>query len=143
MKRDYTGKYMVGQTVYINDKSGWHGQPRTVAAINRNRNGNPYELNDGFYYPESELSAEPLITPPTLPPTPTHTWQTMDIDSGLGIGGINNDQSAPFVPSVAAIERMQRLHDTDTVCRRCGASANFDGAMFTTLGGTNICDDCA
>ena len=67
----------------------------------------------------------------------------MDIDSGLGIGGINNDQSAPFVPSVAAIERMQRLHDTDTVCRRCGASANFDGAMFTTLGGTNICDDCA
>lgn len=66
-----------------------------------------------------------------------------DTDSGLGIGGINNDQSAPFVPSIRAIERMQRLHDTDTICRRCGASKNFGGAMFSTIGGMNICDDCA
>jgi len=78
----------------------------------------------------------------TTETNPVTTWQTMDIDSGLGIGGINNDQAAPFVPSVAAIERVQRMHDTDTVCRRCGASATFDGAMFTTIGG-NICDDCA
>lgn len=69
----------------------------------------------------------------------TASWDT---DSGLGIGGINNDQSMPIIPSAQAISRMQQMHDTDTVCRRCGASKNFGGAMFTTVGG-NICDDCA
>lgn len=64
-----------------------------------------------------------------------------DIDSGLGIGGINNDQSLPAIPSIRAIERVQHLMDTDIICRRCGASKNFDGAMFTT-GGGDICDDC-
>jgi len=61
--------------------------------------------------------------------------------SGLGIGGINNDQTMPFVPSVAAIKRVQRMRDNDVVCLRCGASQNFDGAMFTT-GGGDVCDDC-
>lgn len=138
MKRDYTGKYTVGQTVYINDRSSvWHGQPRRVEKITRNEYA--YLLDDGFYYPEKLLSAEsPVSSPPT-----SAQWETMDIDTGLGIGGIANDQSMPFVPSIAAIKRVQRLHDTDIVCRRCGASAKFDGAMFTTLGGSNICDDCA
>lgn len=66
-----------------------------------------------------------------------------DTDSGLGIGGINRDQSMPMIPSARAIERAQRMAATDTVCKRCGASKNFDGAMFTTLGGSGICDDCA
>lgn len=65
-----------------------------------------------------------------------------DIDSGLGIGGINNDQQMPDVPTVQALERLQRLYDTDIICRRCGASKNF-GAMFSTLAGSDICDDCA
>jgi predicted molibdopterin-dependent oxidoreductase YjgC len=65
-----------------------------------------------------------------------------DTDSGLGIGGINNDQQIPAIPTVQAIKRVQQLRNTDTVCRRCGASKNFDGAMFTTLAGSNICDDC-
>lgn len=69
--------------------------------------------------------------------------QSMDIESGLGIGGINNDQSMPTIPSLRALDRVQKMHDTDTVCRRCGASKNFGGAMFTTLGGSGICDDCA
>lgn len=131
-------QFSVGQLVYINDeRSMWHGYPRTVEEITRKEY--PYLLDDGFYYAENMLSAES----PTKAQQPKREWQTMDIDSGLGIGGINNDQSAPFVPSVAAIERVQSLHDTDTVCRRCGASKNFDGAMFTNLGGSNICDDCA
>lgn len=67
---------------------------------------------------------------------------TWDSDSGLGIGGINDDQSMPFIPSERAIARVQRMADTDVICRRCGASKNFSGAMFTTVGG-NICDDCA
>ena len=67
-----------------------------------------------------------------------------DTDSGLGIGGINNDQSRRTIPSAEAIERMQRMKNTDTVCRRCGASQNFDGAMFSTIGqSSRICDDCA
>jgi hypothetical protein len=65
------------------------------------------------------------------------------ISSGLGISGINNDQSMPSIPSVRAIERVQKMHDTDTICKKCGASENFDGAMFTTLGDSGICDDCA
>lgn len=64
-----------------------------------------------------------------------------DIDSGLGIWGINNDQSLPTLPSRETIERVQHLYATDVICRRCGASKNFDGAMFTT-GGGDICDDC-
>ena len=66
----------------------------------------------------------------------------VDTDSGLGIGGINNDQSMPIIPNVRVSARIQKLHDTDTVCRRCGASENFDGAMFTTIAGSGICDDC-
>lgn len=137
MKRNYTGRFDVGQTVYINHKSSLlHGRQFEIEAVNP-RNEYPYQV-DGLWYPEGELSADSPITPPK----PAREWATMDIDSGLGIGGINNDQSAPFVPSVSAIERVQRMHDTDTVCRRCGASQRFDGAMFTTIGG-DICDDCA
>lgn len=140
MKRDYTGKYIVGQAVYINDRrSRLHGKQFTIEAIDPKK-AYAYRV-DGLWYPQSELSAESTVE--AVQPAPANTWQSMDIDSGLGIGGINNDQTAPLVPSVAAIERVQRMHDTDTVCRRCGASANFDGAMFSTLGGSNICDDCA
>jgi hypothetical protein len=79
---------------------------------------------------------------------PIHSAEPMsetdfDIDSGLGIGGINNDQSMPTIPSVSALEKIQEMHDTDIICKRCGASQKFDGVMFTTLGGSNICDDCA
>ena len=66
---------------------------------------------------------------------------SMDIDSGLGIGGINNDQSMPVIPSLQAMERVQKMYDTDKICKRCGSSKNFDGAMFTTYG-NGICDDC-
>jgi hypothetical protein len=61
--------------------------------------------------------------------------------SGLGIGGLATYEESPVIPSVRAIKRVQRMHDTDVVCQRCGASKNSDGAMFTT-GGGNICDDC-
>lgn len=88
-----------------------------------------------------ELNKQKPATAPDQPKT--QEWRSVDVDSGLGIGGINNDQSMPTIPSVRAIERVQKMHDTDTICRKCGASENFDGAMFTTLGGSNICDDCA
>lgn len=65
-----------------------------------------------------------------------------DTDSGLGIGGINRDQSMPVIPSIAALERIEKMTKTDIVCKKCGASQNFGGAMFTTLRGSRICDDC-
>lgn len=145
MKRDYTGKYTVGQTVYINDKRNYHhGRQFTIQSISaEGKRSYPYQLSDGLWYPEGELSAEPPTKPQQQSQPTPQKWQTMDIDSGLGISGINNDQAAPVVPSVETIERMQHLHDTDTVCRRCGASKHFDGTMFSTFGGGDICDDCA
>lgn len=135
-----THKFAVGQLVYINEPSNlFHGYPRTVVSIEDWIY--PYKLDDGFCYPEDKLSAEsPTRTTPAQPAS--REWQTMDIDSGLGIGGIGNDQAAPLVPSVEAIERVRKLTDTDTICRKCGASQNFDGAMFTTISGGDICDDC-
>ena len=61
--------------------------------------------------------------------------------SGLGIGGLGTHQEMPIIPTVAAIERVERLEAEMIVCRRCGASDVFDGAMFTD-GGGDICDDC-
>ena len=68
-------------------------------------------------------------------------FEYCDSDSGLGIKGINNDQSLPVIPSKCSIAHISQLENTDIVCRKCHASQNFDGAMFTTSG-TNICDDC-
>ena len=64
-----------------------------------------------------------------------------DFDRGFGIGGLARHEEPPLVPSLAAIERVEAMERRATVCRRCGQSDEFDGAMFTT-GGGNICDDC-
>ena len=64
-----------------------------------------------------------------------------DFDRGFGIGGLGLHEEPPVIPTEAALRRVERLEATDTICQRCGASRNFDGAMFTT-GGGNICDDC-
>jgi hypothetical protein len=64
-------------------------------------------------------------------------------DAIMGIGGVGifEENEVPVVPTVAALKRIEWMQETDVICRRCGASKNFDGAMFTT-GGGNICDDC-
>lgn len=71
--------------------------------------------------------------------------QEQESSAILGIGGIGiyADNEMPIVPSERAIARLERMEKRATYCRRCGQSDVFDGAMFTTLGGTNICDDCA
>lgn len=61
--------------------------------------------------------------------------------SGLGIGGLATFQETPIIPTIAQIERVERLENEMIVCRHCGASDIFDGAMFTT-GGGDVCDDC-
>jgi hypothetical protein len=141
--KNYTGKFNVGDTVKLLDpQSLANGVTGIITEINLSGRGYPYRVDFGVhhaYHPESELTSE-AIQPQRVP---VAEYQSMDIDSGLGIGGINNDQSMPVIPSLRAIERVQKMHDTDTICKRCGQSENFDGAMFTTLGGSNICDDCA
>ena len=62
-------------------------------------------------------------------------------ESGLGIGGLAHHEEKPIAPSARAVERVERMHQRETICRICGQSDVFDGAMFTTYGG-NICDDC-
>ena len=62
-------------------------------------------------------------------------------ESGLGIGGLGTHQEMPIIPTVAVIERIEKAEAEMIVCRRCGCSDIFDGAMFTD-GGGDICDDC-
>ena len=76
----------------------------------------------------------------------THTEQPKQPNydfssSGLGMGGLSTYEEQPIIPTIAQIDHAQHLMDTDIICRKCGASMNFDGAMFTT-GGCDICDDC-
>lgn len=65
-----------------------------------------------------------------------------DFDRGFGIGGLGRHQEPPTIPTAEQIERIERLEQDDVICRRCGASMNFDGAMFTTGGFSGLCDDC-
>jgi hypothetical protein len=64
-----------------------------------------------------------------------------DFDSGLGIGGLGRHEEKPIVPIATQVERMEKAQARARICRRCGQSDVFDGAMFTT-GGGNVCDDC-
>lgn len=63
----YTGKFGVGQTVYLNDKSSLaHGRSGVVTEINLSGKGYPYRANFGVthaYHPEGELSADPILKP--------------------------------------------------------------------------------
>jgi hypothetical protein len=45
-------------------------------------------------------------------------------------------------PSERAIGRYERAVSKAIICRRCGTSS-LNGAMFTTMSGSGICDDCA
>lgn len=64
-------------------------------------------------------------------------------DPIIGIGGIGvfAENEMPVIPSAAAIERQIARESAAVRCRCCGSSS-LDGAMFTTLGGQPICDDC-
>lgn len=61
--------------------------------------------------------------------------------SGLGVGGAGSYVEPTIIPTIAAIERVERMEKRATYCRKCGQSDVWDGAMFTT-GGGDVCDDC-
>lgn len=75
---------------------------------------------------------------------PTATATSADYHGIMGLGGIGayTENEIPIIPNEAALERIERMERTDIVCRRCGASQNFDGAMFTADRNSGICDDC-
>lgn len=64
-----------------------------------------------------------------------------DFDSGMGIGGINRiEETIPQPSSKTYQAQMQRIN-TARKCRKCG-STELEGAMFTTLPSSGLCDDC-
>ena len=87
---------------------------------------------DHIYEPVAVVSPNPPEQPP----------QTYDFDRGFGIGGLARYEEPPFIPTVAQMERLERLEAQATYCRRCGQSDVFDGAMFTTDRSSGLCDDC-
>jgi len=64
-------------------------------------------------------------------------------DRIIGIGQLKTYQKneQQVIPSEQALKRHDEKIRRAQVCRRCGAS-ELDGAMFTTLAGSGICDDC-
>lgn len=135
--------FTLGTRVYENDsRSTDFGRQGTVVQINHQ---NPYPylvLLDGdqfkFWHPAKFLS----LTKPELPRAAAVTEP--DASSAIfSVGGIHIaiENETPIIPTMAAIERVEQMERKMVVCRRCGCSDLFDGAMFTT-GGGDICDDC-
>jgi hypothetical protein len=103
----------------------------------RDEKGNRYALalEDGLILATPEQPAGQPPQPPDESP--------YDFDSGgFGIGGLGRYEEPPVIPSAKALERYERLEKRATYCRQCGQSDVFDGAMFTTLAGSGLCDDC-
>lgn len=65
-------------------------------------------------------------------PTPTPTSPSTSVRPIFAIGGLNLGDGAEVPAPYPKIGK---------TCKRCG-SAESDGAMFTTLAGSDICDDC-
>lgn len=65
-----------------------------------------------------------------------------DFDRGFGIGGLGRYVEDPIIPSLAAMERAERMEAQARYCSRCGESDLFDGVMFSTDPGSGLCDDC-
>jgi hypothetical protein len=69
--------------------------------------------------------------------------QVEDFQGSFGIGGIGiyQQNETPIIPSDETIRRYEEAVKNATVCKICGCSS-LDGAMFTTIRGGDICDDC-
>lgn len=138
--------FEAGQTVFINDqRSTWHGRQATVLSVSERRG---YEVGiEGvqftYWLRAAELSPEHPSTTPAAPAPEIADEHPYDFShSGLGIGGAGQYQEPPIVPTVEQMGRMERMERRARRCRRCGQSDVFDGAMFTTGGGGDVCDDC-
>lgn len=139
MKHDYTGRFAVGQMVYLNDKSSTvHGKQGTVTEINLNGRGYPYRVkfnsSTHVYHPEHELSADPIMPTPRAEPLKISSpFVSMDISSGFGIGGVgSDDHNMSIEPAgVSYVRQGCKWGGTryDEACAGCGRV-------------TAICNDC-
>ena len=109
-----------------------HQRPRTCTTDTRNTieristmNDYPYGWMMDFRYPETEITAEPPILA-TQPQAGAAEWQTMDTAAWVSAASITTSRRA-VCPIRSSDSSRCSTHDTDTVCRRCGASAHFDG----------------
>lgn len=133
-----TARYHVGQQVTVDHPGeAYNGETATII-----------QARPGEEFPYQVEMATPDDEGETLfwmgaDEVQAATEPTSESEPVLGIGGIGifAENEMPVIPSPAAMARMEQLQKTDIVCRRCGQSKNFDGAMFTT-GGGDICDDC-
>lgn len=66
---------------------------------------------------------------------------SQDFDRGFGIGGLGRHEETPAIPTIEQLERMKQAQRRARRCRRCGQT-ELDGAMFTTMPSSGICDDC-
>ena len=92
-----------------------------------------------YTYSEDKNLYEPVL-PKTLEGIVEWTQQ-YNRKVEFGIGSLGRHVEMPATPSLAAMERIEKMEARACYCRRCGQSDVFDGAMFTT-GGGSICDDC-
>jgi len=134
-----TARYHIGERVTVNHPGEhYDGETATVIEVDPASREFPYRVQMGSVDDEGEtlfwFGADEL-----LPIAPSAQSEPV-----LGIGGIGvfTENEMPIIPSARAMARAERLEKTDIICRRCGASKNFDGAMFTTDASSGICDDC-
>ena len=86
-----------------------------------------------YTWNEGENRYEPVV----------HRQIATDFDrGGFGIGGLGRYEEPPFIPTKAQMDKLECMEARATYCRRCGESDVFDGAMFTTLASSGLCDDC-
>jgi hypothetical protein len=138
----------IGDKIKINDpRALYHGQPGVIIRVREGTNF-PYQVRmapdedsvSDFWFTAGEVEkAEPA---PIRPTRPEPEESAGDFDKGFGIGGLARHEEPPFVSTVKQIERLERLEKKARRCRRCGQTDVFDGAMFTTIAGGDICDDC-
>ena len=142
-------KFKIGDRFFLNDpRNVKHGKQGTI--VNTQQRGNPYEIMmDGdelaifgktpftWWAREDQLSENPVPRPDPEPlkSTPAIQFESMDISSGFGIGGVGSDDYSMATESGGTSYNSSGCkwsHGTryDENCESCGRYS-FE-----------ICNDC-
>ena len=126
-----------GDKVIIHDPRATYDGEQGVIVKVKKHGPFPYQvkMKDGtFWFDAKEV--QPVANPPE-PETPDYGF-----DRGFGIGGLGRHVEDPIIPTVEQMKRVEAAEAKMRICKRCGASDLYDGAMFTTIKGSGYCDDC-
>ena len=104
--------------------------------------GHHYMAGQGYGFLTEAAAQEAIEAAAAALPTQQTEAQTI-CEPVLGIGaiGIYAANEMPVIPSIEGLARLEKRLASEQVCKRCGASS-LDGAMFTTIAGSGVCDDC-